>query len=154
VHLVGMSEVDKRLVARRATLGPARRDTPGDVPLPLLFLNARHGARCRSLEMRSQEQCSVAPLNGLQSALASVSSSLFSAKQPKRCVRTAGSTIFVHHCACRAPEPPLASSRRSMLMNASRGAPARVSMRAPFAAIIPGDSVVETVVTSGLDSFL
>jgi hypothetical protein len=40
------------------------------------------------------------------------------------------------------------------MLNAGRPAPARVAMRAPFAAIIPGDSVVEQVVASGLDSFL
>jgi hypothetical protein len=32
--------------------------------------------------------------------------------------------------------------------------PTRVSFRAPFAAIIPGDTVVEQVVTTGLNNFL
>jgi hypothetical protein len=106
--------------------------------------------------MRTQEQ---GPLTGLHNALAGVSSSLFnSKKQPKRWVRgrSAGPPPGRRATARRgtaaltgAPAP----SHRSML-GAARPAPARVSMRAPFAAIIPGDSVVEQVMVSGLDSFL
>jgi hypothetical protein len=37
---------------------------------------------------------------------------------------------------------------------ASAGQPARVSFRPPFAALIPGDTVVEQVFTTGLNNFL
>ena len=74
--------------------------------------------------------------------------------------RHASATLWTTSCSAARPRPcPLGAdtiaSPWSRRFKASRAAPARVSMRsAPFAAIIPGDSVVEQVVVSGLDSFL
>jgi hypothetical protein len=54
-------------------------------------------------------------------------------------------------CSCRQPAPGTALHVRAHL----RKRPERVTLRAaPFAAVIPGDSAVEQVLTTGFSSFL
>lgn len=59
-------------------------------------------------------------------------------------------------CASNAFQPGRTQQKRLMLRKGTALLPRRVmvSHRAPFAAIIPGDGVVEQVVTSGLSNFL